>query len=115
MRGLLLALVLVAGCGSKSRAPGLNEHSFTRGRITNDLLINLADVQMLLLYLFDHGVGPECSDSMDMNDDGQIDIADPVVLLWQVYHGMTVPPWLWSCSRADKPDSLPCSGPGPGC
>ena len=43
-------------------------------------------------YLFRHGPAPLCVDAGDMNDDGFIDVSDPIRLLLFLFAGAAQPP-----------------------
>jgi hypothetical protein len=43
-------------------------------------------------YLFRSGRAPDCLDSADANDDGTVDISDPVYILFFLFVGGPQPP-----------------------
>ena len=88
---------------------------FIRGDANEDSLQNLADVSTQLSYLYQNGVAP-CLDAFDSNDDGQVDISDPIYMLLFLFDGGSPPPApTGSCGPDPLPkDLLPCQS-GPNC
>ena len=69
-----------------SRPASAND--FTRGDANHDHTITIADVIFILQFVYQAGPAPECMDAADVNDDGLIDIGDPIKLLGQYFaHG----------------------------
>ena len=56
-----------------------------------------------------------CQDAQDTNDDGTLDISDPLLLLLYLYSGGSQPPAPGlTCGDDPTADSLECPG-SPGC
>jgi hypothetical protein len=66
--------------------------SFIRGDADANRLIELTDAIICLDYLFRSGSAPTCLDRLDSNDDGAVDITDPVFLLLYLFGGGGAPP-----------------------
>ena len=62
---------------------------FRRGDSNRDQVVDISDAIHSLQYLFEDGP-VLCEDATDMNDDGEINIADPVRLLGRLF-GNEVP------------------------
>ena len=55
--------------------------------------ISITDAVIIAEYLFKGGAVPYCLDAADGNDDGEIDISDPVYLLFFLFiEGSSPPP-----------------------
>lgn len=82
---------------------------FIRGDANMDSTINLADVTSQLDHLYQLAPA-SCQDSMDSNDDGILDISDPVFLLLFLFdNGQPPPAPTLSCDTDPDPaDSLDC-------
>lgn len=65
---------------------------FTRGDFDRDSDVTVTDVVSIAHYLFLQGPAPVCMDSADSNDDGMLDISDPVYLLFYLFIGNSPPP-----------------------
>lgn len=67
---------------------------FMRGDCNADALFNIADAIFLLSFLFPMGMPPQptCRDACDGNDDGCLDIGDPVSILGALFGGAGVLP-----------------------
>ena len=59
--------------------------TFVRGDCNADGSNNIADVVAALGFLFGGTGTPLCADSCDLNDDGGLDISDPVFLLSNLF------------------------------
>jgi len=82
---------------------------FIRGDLDGSISINLADVIQLFLYVFD-GVGGDCLDSLDVNDDGVIDIADGVFELNYIFEAGVAPAAPFpACASDGTIDLLDCA------
>jgi hypothetical protein len=85
-------------------APG----SFTRGDANRDAKVDLADGVAVLHYLFLEGA-LDCLDAADVDDSGQINITDPIVLLRHLFQGGSAPPPPFAAPGLDStPDGLEC-------
>jgi len=80
-----------------------------RGDCNADSGIDIADAVTALDILFMGGDSPACADSCDTNDDGQLNIADPIALLtWLFGSGTPLPPPHPGCGQDPTVDSLDC-------
>lgn len=67
--------------------------SFRRGDFDRNDAVNIGDAVASVRYLFRSGPAPTCQDAADMNDDGILDISDPVYLLFHLFlQGLAPPP-----------------------
>ena len=69
--------------------------------------INVADAVFGLEYLFDSGPGPACSKALDANDDGVLNIVDPIAILRSLFAGAPLP-GPDACGFDESDDSLTC-------
>ena len=60
---------------------------FKRGDSSVDGVVGLADAVKTLLYLYLDG-DAECLDAMDANDDGEVDLQDPLLTLFFLFEGI---------------------------
>lgn len=80
-----------------------------RGDCNADSGIDIADAVTALDILFMGGASPACTDSCDTNDDGQLNIADPIALLtWLFGSGTPLPAPHPGCGQDPTVDSLDC-------
>ena len=100
------ALLLPVSCQIFCPSPG---PLFIRGDVNLDGIRNLADVSSQLSILF-QSVNHTCLDAVDTNDDGNIDISDPVFMLLFLYSGGLAPAAPGATCGIDTPtqDFLPC-------
>ncbi len=84
-------------CGGKANAifqvlvfP--RSQNFIRGDVDGDGRILITDAVRVAGYLFKSEPGQTCLKSADANDDGVIDISDPVYLLFYLFVGGAEPP-----------------------
>lgn len=107
-----LILLLLGILAFSFPAPVLSQSLFTRGDCNTDDLVNIADAILGLGILF-AGDGPaNCEDACDTNDDGSMDISDPIYLLATLFSAGPNPPAPNSCGDDPTPDSLSClTGP----
>ena len=63
------------------------DRTFRIWRSNGDVGVNLSDAVFTLSYLFQAGPTPYCLDAADANDDGRIDISDPVKTLGSLFLG----------------------------
>ena len=104
LRAFLLLLVL-------GFAPRVDAVDFMRGDSNGDGGYNIADAIYTLSYLFIDGAAPPCLDAADVNDDGVIDLADPVFLLSTlkpVGQPLIVPEPFNVCGEDPTIDGLTC-------
>jgi hypothetical protein len=83
---------------------------FRRGDFDRNDSINLADAVATANYLFRAGPPPTCADSADANDDGVLDIGDPVLLLFHLFLQGSAPPPPFDAAGNDPTfrDNLGC-------
>jgi len=92
------------------------EPAFIRGDCGGDGDVSIADAIFLLASLFDTAVVVPCRDACDANDDGALNIADPVRALGYLFGGegpLAAP--FPACGTDPNPDDLPCASPPGGC
>jgi len=84
---------------------------FRRGDSDGDETITIADAVSLLAFLFVPGSdAPLCGDAADANDDGGVDIADPVRILMVAFEGGSLPgPGGTDCGPDPTADAVPCT------
>jgi hypothetical protein len=63
----------------------VSTEKFRRGDGNADKTVDLSDVVFDLDYLFQGGTAPGCLDAADANDDGKVDISDPLRILFSLY------------------------------
>jgi hypothetical protein len=66
--------------------------SFSRGDVDRNNAVNLSDAVACAKYLFQSGPAPTCQDAADINDDGILDVSDPVYLLFHLFLQGPPPP-----------------------
>jgi hypothetical protein len=76
---------------------------FTRGDVDKSGGVDITDVVQLTRYLFQGGQAPVCLDAADANDDGLVELSDPVYLLF----------WLFIPQSPPPPEPFPESGEDP--
>jgi len=89
------------------------ETRFRRGDVNADGVLNIADVDRLLGYLFggrSTGSAPLlCRDAADANDDGRLNIGDAVSILRHLFFaGGALPAPALRCGLDVTPDDLLC-------
>jgi hypothetical protein len=88
---------------------------FRRGKVKTSGILGLADAVAILNYLFlNEGTSP-CLEAADANDDGEVDLMDPITILFFLYvTGVKIPaPGPVTCGLDPTPDTLPCASPPP--
>ncbi len=65
---------------------------FIRGDFDGINGVNITDAYNLAQYLFLQGAAPQCADAADVNDDGVLDVSDPVWLLFALFVQGSPPP-----------------------
>ena len=99
------AVAILAGLFDLADGP-----SFARGDVIPDGSLNITDVIALLEYLLLGGASPGCLEAADSNDDGELDISDPVRILLALFAGQApLPPP--SCGTDPTEDALGCGVP----
>ena len=82
---------------------------FKRGDVNIDEGINIADAINLLEFLFLKGKTMPCLNALDSNDDGKINLADPVAILGYTFGGtFSLPPPFFSCGEDPTWDGISC-------
>jgi ELWxxDGT repeat protein len=82
---------------------------FTRGEVTGDGRINLADAIATLRLLFVGAVSLACEDAADANDDGRLQPADAIGTLLRIFAGgAPFPPPYPGCGTDPTSDALRC-------
>jgi Dockerin type I domain len=72
--------------------PGVKNPRFVRGDSTGDGAVNVADAVRIFEYLFQSGTAPGCRSAADANNDGKIDVSDPILLLFHLFTTLSVDP-----------------------
>ena len=81
---------------------------FTRGDVNGDLEVDVADAVDLLFVLYG-GESTGCADAADVNDDGTLNITDPIALLGHLFLGEEPPKAPYPVPGTDPtPDGLEC-------
>lgn len=82
---------------------------FRRGDSNGDGVQDIADPILTLLYLFSAISTPQCLDALDVDDDGQINVTDPIGHLATLFLGGIRPhePFL-RCGEDPSDDTLGC-------
>jgi hypothetical protein len=84
---------------------------FLRGDFDGGGRIDISDAVAMLSFFFGEGDAPSCVDAADANDDGSLDIADPIALLGSLFLGqgpLRAP--AWTCGIDTTLDTLDCDG-----
>ncbi|MFP6739653.1 MAG: dockerin type I domain-containing protein, partial [Planctomycetota bacterium] len=81
-------LIKIPGEGG---GPGPQEDLFLRGDVDDNGFVNLTDAVSLLLYLFQQGNEPSCTDSTDIDDNGFVNLTDGVSLLNHLFRAGPAP------------------------
>lgn len=83
--------------------------SFIRGDTNGDQEVDFDDALASLNYLFKRGPTPACLDAADANDDGRINLTDPIVTMLFLFAGGTpLPAPVGSPGSDPTPDDLAC-------
>ncbi len=86
-----------------------------RGDVRPDGSVDIADVRVLLDYLFHQVELPPCEKAADVDDDGSLTIADPIALLLHFFAGVeSLPAPFMDCGVDLTADELGCDAFG-GC
>ena len=85
--------------------------SFRRGHFDHGAQLSLSDATQMLLYLYGGGPAPVCLDSVDTNDDGALNLSDPVRVLNMLFGSERVGSgFAWAqCGTDPTPDTLGCA------
>ncbi|MEM7230619.1 MAG: dockerin type I domain-containing protein [Planctomycetota bacterium] len=81
---------------------------FQRGDANQDRNIDLSDALTILSNLFLGGAHPACRDAADVDDDGIVNISDPIILLRTLFDNADVFDPLAGCVEDRTEDSLSC-------
>jgi hypothetical protein len=65
---------------------------FIRGDADSSGTLNLADAIFTATWIYSDGQAPSCRDACDANDDGRLDISDPIYTLLYLFTGSAPPP-----------------------
>jgi hypothetical protein len=85
---------------------------FRRGDAVGDGVFNLTDAIFTLDYLFRRGAKPPCRQAADANDDGRINVLDPVTLVGLLFGGVdSLPEPFSACGSDTTADELGCQTP----
>ena len=104
--GGVLSLWVWLACASPLLA---QQAHFVRGDINSDDSITLTDAIVGLDFLFLAGARPGCLDSIDVDDDGELSVSDPVNLLLYLFQGDRPPPAPFPrCGEDPSDDAIGC-------
>lgn len=81
---------------------------FRRGQFAPGPMFTLPDVIASINYLLNSGSPPGCLDSIDANDDGFLNLSDPILVLSAVMGLPTGLP-IGPCAPDSTPDNLDCA------
>ncbi len=100
--------------GQSTTLPGAFTYSstlpFRRGEVDGNGRIDQADATGILLFLFLEG-SLRCLDAADVNDDGHVNITDPILLIRHLFQGGEPPPAPYDKPGPDSTaDALGCAG-----
>ncbi|MGE3164396.1 MAG: proprotein convertase P-domain-containing protein [Planctomycetota bacterium] len=90
----------------------VTSRSFIRGDCNQDGAVDLGDVIALLTTLFPStaGYSPSCDEACDGNDDGNLNVADPISMLIWLFGAPSIPlPYPQTCGPDITPSFLECS------
>jgi hypothetical protein len=65
---------------------------FRRGDVNDSGFQDIGDAIVILVWLFDQGIVPDCLDAADVNDSGSVNVTDAVDLLNWRFRGAPTPP-----------------------
>ena len=103
--GLLVGLAALA-VGPRSATAQVE---FLRGDANTDGVVDLSDASFILRSLFLSGAAPACGKSADCNDDGGVDLIDPILLFNYFFPGGgPIKPPYPSPGADPTPDALEC-------
>jgi hypothetical protein len=90
--------------------PPAGKASFLRGDGDSNGVLDIEDSRLCLAYLFNDAKEPICLDALDVNDDGAVNIADPIYSLNFLSFGAPeIPsPGLQGCEPDPTEDNLTC-------
>lgn len=104
------SLTLTGGAMSVTATFSNGPVQFQRGDMDSNGTVNLTDAVIGLNHLFRDGPGPVCQDILDANDDGQMDISDPITILFALFanNGVTIAAPYPGFGADPTADSLVC-------
>ena len=83
---------------------------FLRGDCNANAGVDISDPILLLERLFGAAAAPDCEDSCDANDDGNLDLADVITMLDHIFiDGAALPEPASACGPDPVSDALTCS------
>lgn len=98
-----------------STAVGPGAEGFIRGHCNQDDDFDISDSIVIITYLFAGGQKPHCMDACDANDDGGLNIIDPItMILFLFLDGPALPFPFPGCGLDPTADDLDCEA-APGC
>lgn len=96
---------------SDNQDPPADEVTFLRGDVNGDGSLDVTDGSLLQLWLTGGGTTPACLDAADVNDDGMVNLSDPIDLFEFLYQGSNPPPAPYPSAGSDPTaDGLDCNG-----
>jgi hypothetical protein len=105
--GRLLVLFLAPAVLPQD-ARACNSRFFVRGDADCSSSVGVADAILILDFLFKGFNGSRCPDAADANDDGRIDMVDPVRILMHFHSGAPLPAPGPEVGEDPTSDGLPC-------
>jgi len=82
---------------------------FSRGDADANGRIGLGDAVLTLRYLFQSGLPLACAKAADVNDDGKLNVSDPIHILGYLFLDGPAPAAPLECGFDASPDNLRCS------
>ncbi len=115
MNGFSDTCDILMGLSDDADADGIPDECgvrFVRGDLNGDLLIDIADIVLILEFVSTSGTKPPCQLAADINGDGALDIADGVYAVAFLTGGAPPPPPFPECGfEPDPPSGLECLTP----
>ncbi|MCA8958871.1 MAG: VWA domain-containing protein [Planctomycetes bacterium] len=114
--GIIDECDIASGFSSDTNGDGIPDECalFIRGDANVDGMLGLDDAISILEYLA--GTDPTiCLDADDVDDDGEVNIVDPIFLLSYLFTSGAMPPSPSFCGQDPSLDDLDCFGPVTSC
>ena len=107
-RFFFCVFIAIAACVFTSATSAQAQGNFIRGDVNCDSLVNGSDTTKLIFHIF-MGSPVNCLDAADVDDDGQVSLADLTTLAGHLHGiGPAPPPPYPNCGQDLTPDVLDC-------